>query len=314
MPGQLGEAIAKAPPIHFWGAFALFALLTAFCCWRAFVNLKRKRIIEDLPTSLLRSAAQGYVELKGRAALIDGEAILGPLTGLPCTWFRFRVEERQHRADRSGSESIWKTIDEGISDGLFYLVDATGRCVIDPEGAVITPSDRVCWYGRHRQPDRPPGGGAAFWQQLGCNYRYSEERIAVNAPLYALGMFTTHGGADAGRETEAEIGVVLRRWKADPAALLRRFDRDRDGRIDMDEWESARSAAAEEVLRARTDTAPLAADLLHRTGDPDRPFILSAVPEDALLRRLAITAFGQFVIGTTGLVALFWAFTQRLAG
>lgn len=312
---QLAATITHASSLHFWIAALLGAAVTGWCCYGAFANFKRKRLIEDLPTSLLRSAAQGYVELKGRAELIDGERISGPLTGFPCTWFRYRVEERQQHRSRGSNESSWRTIDEGTSGSLFYLVDHTGRCAVDPDGAIVTPSHKVCWYGSPRQPDRPPKGGAlsVWFRQLGCNYRYTEERIAVSSPLYALGTFTTHGGADGSMETNAEVGVLLREWKKDQAELLRRFDRDRDGRLDAGEWEAVRAAAAEEVLRARTDTAPLAVDLLHKSGNLDRPFMLSAVPEEDLLRRLTGAAFAQLVCAVGGLTALFWVLSQRLA-
>ncbi|MBI4696082.1 MAG: hypothetical protein HY749_18895 [Gammaproteobacteria bacterium] len=315
MQEQLVATIAQASPAHFWIATLIGSAVIAWCCYAAFANFKRKRLIEDLPTSLLRSAAQGYVELKGRAELIDGERISGPLTGFPCTWFRYRVEERQQRTSRGRSEASWRTVDEGTSASLFYLVDPTGRCAVDPDGAIVTPSHKVSWYGRHRQPDRPPNGGAlrVWFQQLGCSYRYTEERIAVSSPLYALGTFTTHGGVDGGMETNAEVGVLLREWKKDQTELLRRFDRNRDGCIDADEWQAVRAAAAEEVLRARTDTAPLAVDLLHKSDNLDRPYVLSAVPEEDLLRRLTGAAFAQLLFGVVGLTGLFWVLSQRLA-
>jgi len=41
----------------------------------AFIFFRRARIIEDTPTSKIRSAAQGYVELAGRGELMEGEPV-----------------------------------------------------------------------------------------------------------------------------------------------------------------------------------------------------------------------------------------------
>ena len=51
--------------------YALLAMsVVSFCAWVA--NYRRYRQIADLPTSKVASAAQGYVELAGRAELISG--------------------------------------------------------------------------------------------------------------------------------------------------------------------------------------------------------------------------------------------------
>ena len=54
-------------------AFGLIAGGVAF--WYAWTNLVRKRVMEDMPTAKLRSAHQGYIELQGRAELMDGAPI-----------------------------------------------------------------------------------------------------------------------------------------------------------------------------------------------------------------------------------------------
>ena len=105
-----------------------FLVLAAVLAVAAFVagltGLRRVRHIEDVPTARVRSAPQGYVELIGRAHAMDGEPIIAPLSQTPCCWYRFRVE----RAD--GKD--WRTVDSGVSDGIFLLRDETGECVVDP--------------------------------------------------------------------------------------------------------------------------------------------------------------------------------------
>ncbi len=51
----------------FWLLAACLAAGAAYSFWYAFKAWARNRIIEDTPTSRVRSAAQGYVELNGRS-------------------------------------------------------------------------------------------------------------------------------------------------------------------------------------------------------------------------------------------------------
>jgi len=54
--------------------YALLAMsAVSFFAWVA--NYRRYRAIQDLPTSKVASAAQGYVELFGRAELLAGEPV-----------------------------------------------------------------------------------------------------------------------------------------------------------------------------------------------------------------------------------------------
>ena len=58
------------------------------------------RLIEDTPRSRVRSAAQGYVELAGRATGLPGTQNLAPLTQRPCVWWRFRIQKRSQSGSR----------------------------------------------------------------------------------------------------------------------------------------------------------------------------------------------------------------------
>ena len=61
-----------------WAIGLLIAAIVGFLI--SFITLHRKRIIEDTPTSKIRSAAQGYVELIGYGQLMEGQPIVAPLT------------------------------------------------------------------------------------------------------------------------------------------------------------------------------------------------------------------------------------------
>ena len=94
-------------------------------------SLKKARYLLDTPTSKIRSAAQGYVELYGE--LKEGESLLSsPLSGNSCVWWSFSID-KQVRDDRDNKS--WQQVEKGTSSELLCLNDGTGECWIDPAGA-----------------------------------------------------------------------------------------------------------------------------------------------------------------------------------
>src|SRR4051794_9943525 len=115
----------QADSMRVW-PFALAAMTTvSFCAWMA--NYRRYRQVDDVPTSKIASAAQGYVELLGKSVSMD-TPVLSPVSGLPCCWYRYRIE-------RNTSGDKWQHEDSGESIAHFLLVDDTGQCIISPDGA-----------------------------------------------------------------------------------------------------------------------------------------------------------------------------------
>jgi len=314
----LARAIATASGAEFWTASGVAGAAAGAILWHAWRALAHKRLIEDTPTSRLRAAAQGYVELVGTARVFDGDPIIAPLTGRHCCWYRYSIERRQ-RAGSSRDRTRWQRIEGAESSHLFMLDDDSGRCAIDPEGATITPSLSQVWFGRTRVPPRPGAARRrAWWASLvvGGEYRYREELIEIGAPIYALGFFRTHGGAATPADTSGDVGAHLREWKADRAALLARFDANRDGEIDAAEWALARQQALDEVLhqRASGPGGPPAVDMLSRPPAGDRPFLVAARHEGELIDRHGRVAATGIAFGTATLVVLAWAMATRIGG
>ena len=292
--------IARGMPLGaFIGTLALLAAAAAASAWHLRRGLRRARLIEDTPTSLIRSAAQGYCELSGSALLMPGQPVVAPLTGRRCVWWRYKVEEKVQR-DKGSS---WETVESDESGALFALDDPTGRCVVDPDGADVIPAFAATWYGASQRPTLGPEA-AARWG-FGQRYRYTEQRIDPGVELFALGWFETASDPYQGADLQREISLKLAEWKQRPEALKARFDKDGDGRIDMQEWEGARQAARAEVS-AQLDEQALSpgVHLMKRPRD-GRPFLLSVVLEHALVRRFRIHAGLAFaVLGTALMVAL----------
>lgn len=287
----------------------IFVLLAMVGFIGAFYYFMRKRIMEDTPTSKIRSAAQGYVELSGHGALLEGPPIIAPLTGLTCTWYSYNIEE--HR--RSGKNSNWANIENGKSEELFLIVDETGECVIDPDGASVTAAEKDVWYGTTPRPSRGPKATGGLLS--GGRYRYTERRLHPKESLYAIGLFSTVGGAGDVFDPGGDVRDILKEWKQDTEALMKRFDTNKDGEIDMEEWQTVRAAALQEVMAnhgERQAEAPV--NLLTRTRDKRRPFLLSALPQHSLIRRYQVYSAALILLFFICGAFVSWAISLRLAG
>ena len=308
--------ILALPAGKFWFWAITFCLLTLGALYFAFRNLKRARIIEDTPTSRIRSAHQGYVELMGEAAAMSGEPILSPLTKTACCWYRYKIE-------RKGDKG-WRHVQSGKSDGLFLLRDETGECIVDPEGAEVSPKEKNLWYGSSTFPNMGPAESASSsvgmhgilglkvsFSGLGGDYRYTEETIYPGDSLYAIGLFKSFGEVDRLAMREDLIKGRLSQWKADQATLLQRFDRDGNGEIDLLEWEVARRTATREVTREQLQEDQQPMHTLSETRSSRRPFLISAHAEYHLVKRFRYLAIGSisgfFICGSIAV----WMLSSR---
>lgn len=280
------------------------------CLWYAYKSWRDGRVIRDTPTSRVRSAAQGYVELDGRGALAPGVETRGPLTRLPCTWWSYRIEEaRSSRRSRS-----WTTIERDTSSSVFWLDDGTGRCLVDPRGAQVFAAEKTVWYGSSRTPsvrlpDETSLLGRVFDRLVRGNFRYTEHRMSIGAPLYAIGAFRSVGGVSQ-VDVETATAQLLRDWKRDQSALLRRFDTNGDGLLSSVEWDAARAAAREEVQRTalhQPETPRM--NVLSQPGD-GRSFLLASCDAANLTQRFWLRSLGGVAGFLLALVWLTWMLGQ----
>lgn len=282
----LQQIAVASDPVAFWITGIILAVVAAVALRMGLEGFWRLRLVTDTPTAKIRSAHQGYVELTGQALPYRGP-LMTELTGLPCVWFRFKVEERR----RSGKTQHWVTVEHGEADKPFLLDDGTGRCLVDPARAELHCRAIDTWYGTHRRVSRPPGRS---WLNVGGRYRLTEERILVQDPVYLLGRFETprRGAKEKVRLTRG----LLSAWKRDPERMAA-FDEDGDGEVSVAEWEGARAKAqrAAERSESRLQAEP-PLSRVGATGDPRRPFVIATFDADSLLQRLRLRAFGGTAI------------------
>lgn len=155
------------PPLLAW----LFCTVppAGLALWRMLRALRTARQIEDIPTSRLRGAAQGFVELHGRAAALPQEQELhAPLSGEACVWWACQV----FRERGIGNKKHWDKTRDEQSAQPFLVDDGSGLALILPHGA-----DAASVHWHSWQPD--------------STTRYVEGRIHAGDELYALGTLRT---------------------------------------------------------------------------------------------------------------------------
>jgi hypothetical protein len=257
---------------------ALYALpvlaVVAFAAW--LLSLRRFLTIGGTPTSKIASAAQGYVELVGRALPHPAGALRSRFTQLPCVWFQYKVEQRQ-------SDGKWHRIESGRSTDSFLLDDGTGVCLIDPENAEMLP----------RRTDV---------SMQGTDYRCTESLILPNETVFAIGEFTTISGDTVDLNLNRDVSELLAEWKRNKPALLARFDLDKDGQISEKEWMLARAQARREVSKSHDKIRiQPGTHVLHQPHDL-RPFLISNLNPSQLELRYKLWAWVHLFV-TLGAVA-----------
>ncbi|OHC63315.1 MAG: hypothetical protein A2040_18040 [Rhodocyclales bacterium GWA2_65_19] len=261
------------------GTLAAMALISFFAWLSA---LHRLRMVRDTPTSKVASAAQGYVELIGRGQQFGDIPLISKLRGLPCLWYRYRMERRTEK-------DKWETVDSGESDDSFVLRDDSGDCVVDPENAEIVVRDRDQWTDG--------------------NYRYTEWKLIRGDNIYVIGEFYTRSVV-LEFNSRAELNELLAEWKQDMPALHARFDLDGNGELDMKEWMLARQAAKREV--AQMKRAAEAQPDLHLIRQPrdNKLFLISNLTPKRLSRRYLFWSWAHLVIFFGVLAGLGWMLQQ----
>ncbi|MEQ1599007.1 MAG: hypothetical protein ABL880_06520 [Methylotenera sp.] len=242
-------------------ALALIATISFFT-WAS--TFKRARTIADIATSRIASAAQGYVEIYGRASVDAENLITSPLSGIACVWFRYWVYTKDNN-DRE-----WREISSGVSDTTFEIKDSTGSCVVDPDYAeVIAAEHRVSYQG---------------------DYKHVEELLFAGS-IYVLGEFSTIGGANSVLNLKEDVSFLLAEWKKDPVNLKKRFDLDGNGEIDLQEWELARRAAIREVELQHREIRKETGVHIMRAPRENRLFLISSLSPQKLRQRYILWSY-----------------------
>lgn len=112
-----------------WIAAAIGAGAGLYLFLRGFYLLNRKHLILNTPSSKVRSAALGLVEVSGLA--VGPYTITAPVTGRSCYYYRTVAWQLRQQ----GKNREWVKVAEESLHVPFYLDDNTGCLLVDPQNA-----------------------------------------------------------------------------------------------------------------------------------------------------------------------------------
>jgi hypothetical protein len=283
--GLLMFCVVQWAPQTAWPYALAVVAVISLIGWTS--DYRRAREMDDLPTSQVASAAQGYVELLGRAEPLPDAPKVSPVSGQPCCWCVYVKYEKE-------SLYKWRLVDWGGIGERFLLIDDSGTCEIISEGAdVLTNVHRKWREGR---------------------FRYEESLLPPGSLLYAIGQFATVGGAAGPQRRESEyVSALTGIWKKDPEKLKARFDTNRDGVVDLVEWAAARKEA-KRVVRERLAAPPAAREEAHTLSRPPdgRLFLLASAMPDGVRWRYSLASLLHVVVFfSASVLALVMVLTPR---
>lgn len=248
--------------IHQLPLVFVLSALVAMLAW-AF-NFKRLLGMSEIPVATIASAAQGYVELFGTSKSLT--LTRSPIRGVECVWFRLWIYSRD-------TNYMWRLADYRISEQLFELQDDSGVCRIDPRGAEVFAASRhvVVQHG----------------------HKYIEDVLFADKPVYVLGDLDTGSQINTEAEIHQDAGRLITKLKQSKVRLLQQFDLNRDGEIDMQEWELARESAYLEVRAKHAQRLQTEVHLLAKPANK-RLFLISGISPHALRQHYQHWAWMHF--------------------
>jgi hypothetical protein len=233
-------------------ATLLFGCGSGFYIWQH--GLRCARLIHDVPLSNIGTAAQGYVELLGRACLFEDQKAKS-IAGIPVLWFR-RETARRSDSEHHGVfpfNLFYVPTNVEESQTPFKVEDQTGNACVLPYGAEIICSRKFVNYSD--------------------DGRITEEQIMEGDLIYVVGSFST---AATQFDFQEEYNALADKWREDSTQRAR-FDTNHDGRLDSRELMALHKAVAAEIeekeSRALGDRQ---ANIIHQPAD-GRMFLISTI-------------------------------------
>ncbi len=276
-----------------------------------FNRLKRKRMIENIPTSTVRSMAMGEVELIGRAEPYH-QPLTGPFTHSPCVYYRYLIEEYES----DGKHSRWVTIAKGDSSASpFYLSDETGRVLVAPAKAEMLVDQKLRTQTMSSQIERfltDSGLRARGLFGFARPLRFTEWHIRPQETSYVLGF--AQKNQTFLKDHQDRLNQLLMEVKKDKD-LMAQFDLNQDGEISPEEWDFAAKGMEQKLLEDLAHKTALhqeQADVVIAFNPNSRIFIISDKDQKELLSSLSwhcgLAIYGGAASVIIGLLILVFRF------
>ena len=177
---------------------AVGAIAGVYWFVKGFRLLQRKRLVLNTPTSKIRSASMGLVEISGLAA--SPFVMISPLKRVECYYYRSVAWQLKQQ----GKNSTWEKVAEEILQVPFYLDDDSAKVLVDPRGADMDLHCDLQQEYHHSilfSGPEMPGSVADFLARHGVDpdrrIKVEEYCIKPKNFLFVLGTLSQNPGLDA---------------------------------------------------------------------------------------------------------------------
>jgi len=284
--------------------------------YNGFRNLKLKRLIENIPTSKIRSLSMGFAEVYGKA--IKTFEMFAPFSNSECVFFQYLIEEYRG----SGKHSRWETIKRYASPYSFEIDDGTGSISVCPQGAEVDISTKNIYTNTFFKglPDQAKDflemNQIKYKNFLGFKrtMRLTEYYIPPGVSVYVLGDARHPGKAlkdfpeyskKAQKKKNMMIDTLIK-IKKNPR-LMKKYDLNNDGIIDDTEWEKARDDVTrwldhnfdKELIKKKNEDIKVEIG----KGDTNKTFFISDKSQKKLSQEMVWKSSG-FVFGGAALTII----------
>jgi len=194
-----------------WGMAGIAGGVWLF--FRGFPLLKRKSLVQDIPTSTVRSASLGCVEVSGK--VVGPYTLIAPLSESDCFFYQAVVRgSGQEGKATAKSETLYVP---------FFLDDGTGRLMVDPRGAELEIQPSV---EEEFSPSTGTGCIRHFLNRHGISSadpaNLEEYCIREGDLLFVLGTLRENPGLSAAQASRSVPGEVPPGFLSPAAADLQR--------------------------------------------------------------------------------------------
>jgi hypothetical protein len=188
------------------------AALALGCLVLAFHFYRRRRLIDDTPTSKTKGVFIGLAEIKGSA---ESESPLDSyLAGARCVWYSYKVEEHWRRVTvnakgHATTQTGWSQVAHETRSVPIFLKDDTGVVRILPEGAEVH-GDEVfkkevkredpLYYGKG--PENAVSGSTH-------RRRFTEQVLTLHEVIYVIGQARLRSDAVAAEVARAKGSMFI---------------------------------------------------------------------------------------------------------
>lgn len=263
------------------------ALMTLGFILDFFKLSKLKHLINDLPTSKLRSVSAGLVEVKGK--ITGKQVFISPISGAECVFFRYR----KYKKVRTRNKEYWSVseIGEGIPSKC-YIDDGTGIIALNLKNAEIKVKSPENYTSTYKEME------AGFVPSFFSNVKYEEEIIQTGESVYVIGTAVPE-------RRSIQFGEFLSEAKKNQINVAR-FDIDGNGILDQQEWELAVPELRNDFRKKVLDNGQSYGLILDKDKDSNL-LIVATEREEKILSKIKWRVPVYLVLGILSFVFLIFS-------